>query len=847
MPGKTLSPETFQKRSNGRSSPIRATTPFTDEIVFPQVYEDAWGAADALRSEIERARIFLYRMGNMNPDQSVRTEVKSIVQNPAYRTVPALAAAVQTRVFMGRHATFAATPILQCVRFMLIRARVADVVFTERTRAVMDFFFDPTLARNNPGDEVLTGSANVRVVTYPYPAARLKVAIIGGGPTALALAISLAEKGAGRVEVHVWERRWVENMGPQGTYVDYPPDAKRRDQVVTLQDSVTSLLTPATREALFERRPEPVWPGSANIQIRKVEDRLLRRCQASEFRDKSTIHLHAEGVTREELSKVGDFHVLLGADGAASWIRKSYFHGYEKERGKSFALGLAFDRPAGLPWSQPLNVFLTLGQTRYLLNASDYDGRGYLNMQLTEEEWHKMVSVNGEPVTFGRPGCLRAADGSIPAGFAPNQVFAPSEDRSSPLWRSIEDGLKLFGFKENEVTNVVRIPIVVQAVLEGAQYLPPTETTSLHRPHALVAVAGDAAMTVHFWPGRGLNSGIKSGIALGDELVSALDGGRFIGLPLDALRSYNDFLLQLQNREHDKRSLPILNQSGSPETLGWLMGQAPAVPDAVAVEWLVGAATQIAERLQRRADWPFEVVANVEPQIRIVLRQLSSATLRQMAVSFPWPTREMAGAEVLPVRSMQPEEKQKWLQQLWGLLRDEQQQQQHQQQQEGWGKHVRAQSRFDGRAHASSASLSRFEAPRPSSWSLPSSSSSPLARSRASSVVGETGGLKRSNGTRSAAPPRFRTSYETSIRSTVTSRRSGEGGRGGEDGAARDRSPGNPVLSPRPTSASGNHDNDGVAVVTADGLGRMLSVARRPGRAVLADAMSLALFRVQGD
>lgn len=812
-------------------SPKRAGATFTDEIIFPQVYEDAWGAADALRSEIERARIFLYRMGNMNPEPGVRTEVKTIVQNPGYRTVPALAAAIQARVFAGRHASFATTPLLQCVRFMLIRARVVDVVFTDRTRAVMDFFFDPTLARNNRDDEVLRAGAE-RTVTYPYPAARLKVCIIGGCPTALASAISLAEKGAGRVEVHVWERRWVEVAGPEGTCVGYPPNAKRRDQVVTLQDSVTSLLTPGTRQALFKGRPEPVWPGSANIQIRKVEDQLLQRCQAPEFRAKSTIRLHAEGVNREDISKVGDFHVLLGADGAASWVRKSYFHGYERERGKSFALGLAFDRPAGLPWSQPLNVFLTLGQTRYLLNASDYDGRGYLNMQLTEEEWHKMVSVDGEPVTFGRPGCLRAADGSIPDGFTPDQVFAPSEDRSGTLWQSIEDGLKLFGFKENEVINVVRIPIVVQAVLEGAQYLPPAETSSLQRPHGLVAVAGDAAMTVHFWPGRGLNSGIKSGIALGDELVSALDNGRFIGLPLDALRSYNDFLLQLQGREHDKRSLPILNQSGSPETLGWLIDQAPAVPDAVAVEWLVGAATQIAERLQRRADWPFEVVANVEPQIRIVLRQLSSTTLRQMAVSFPWPTREMAGAEVLPIRSMRPEEKQKWLQQLWGLLRDQEEQQ-------GMGKRLRAQSRFDGRAHLPSASLSRFEAPRPSLWSsAPTSSSLSLSRSRASSLVGETGGLKRSNGTRSRAPPRVRPSYETSIQSTVASRDSGGGdGRDGNGGEMDlEWTAGNPVL-----SRSGSADGSFV------GLGRMLSVAQRPGRAVLADAMSLALFRVQGD
>lgn len=564
----SLGPAKLRRRSRTPS-----TTLGFDDVQFPKVYEDAWGSAGAtLRSDMDRARIFLLRFMTMNADPAINSELRAIVANDQHRTIPAIAAAVQSRIFSNSHPNFAATPLLQCMRFLLIKSRVTESIYSVRTKAVIDFFFDPTLARTSvPPPEDF--------VVYKYPAARLKVVIVGGGPTALASAISLAEKGAGKIEVHMYERRWVMKEGPSGTYIDYPADAKRRDQVVTLQDSVTKLLTPATYEALFQSRPEPVWPGSANLQIRKVEDRLLKRCQAIEFHD--LIHLHPEGVTRNDLAKVGDFHVLLGADGAASWVRKSYFHGYEKERGKSFALGLAFDRPAGLPWSQPLNVFLTLGQTRYLLNASDYDGRGYLNMQLTEEEWHKMVAVDGQPVTFGRPGCLRRADGTIPEGFDRSQVFAPSEDRDGPLWKSIEDGLKLFGFKENEVINVVRIPIVVQAVREGVQQLPPGDAINISRPHALVAVAGDAAMTVHFWPGRGLNSGIKSGIALGDEIVQALNDGRFIRLPLNAMKEYNDFILKLQDREHDKRSIPILNQSGSPEMLGWLLSKAQSVPDNV--------------------------------------------------------------------------------------------------------------------------------------------------------------------------------------------------------------------------------------------------------------------------
>lgn len=839
------SPATATKSASSENASSPDLEPGVHDIVFPKVFEEAWGTGSLdSRTDLERTRIFLVRFANMSGDPPLTVSLRAIAADQGYRTIADLAEAVQQRFLGTRHDSFKATPLLQAVRFILIKGSVVQIASGNvhgamqvvspadraQARALVDFFFDPVLERNV--QPIPVGGSR-----YHYPAARLKVAIVGGGPTALASAISLAEKGRGRVEVHLWERRWVETTTPDGRpWIDYPPTAKRRDQVVTLQESVTRLLSPGSLQALFEGRPEAVWPGSANIQIRKVEDRFLRRCQSHEFA--GLIHLHAQGVTREDLNsgRLGDFHVLLGADGAASWVRKTYFHGYEHERGRSYALGLAFNRPAGLPWSQPLNVFLTLGQTRYLLNASHFDGRGYLNMQLTEEEWHKMLAVDGEPVTFGHPGCLRAADGSIPEGFTEGQVFAPSEDRESPLWKSIEDGLKLFGFKESEVINVVRIPIVVQAVREGVQYLPPEETKSINRLHALVAVAGDAAMTVHFWPGRGLNSGIKSGIALGDEIVHALNIGKFIGLPLDAMSQYNDFIMKLQNREHDKRSIPILNQSGSPEMLGWLLDKANSVPDEVAVEWLVGAMAQIAERLEQRPDWAFPPVANVEPQLRIVLRGLNSLTLREMAVSFPWPTREMGGAEVLPVRSMQPEEKQRWLASIWNMLRDEK-------------KKERA-PRPDG----AEAKAARFEAPRqansrppstllsrPNSH-IPTPPMSPPLNVPDRGGLGGIGTLRRSNARRSVqlfdtpvgqSPPGDEVTMDDAEswyrQSRFLQTPTGENLLGlPDDGVSiRSRTP-----SPGPPPAGDV------------GLGRMLTVHRRPKGDMLTDALSLALFRV---
>lgn len=858
-PSPPAQPWTTPKSAGSAESPTGP--PGVHEIVFPKVFEDAWGSGSLdSRTDLERARIFLARFATMSAgNRALAADLRAIAADQACRCVSDLAAAVQAQFFGVRHDSFAATPLMQAVRFMLIKGHVPEAVaghvhghvpvpvLADRARAaaLLDFFFDPVLARSvdpPPADGV----------RYRYPAARLKVAIVGGGPTALASAISLAEKGAGRVEVHLWERRWVQTTDGVSSrpWFDYPPTARRRDQVVTLQESVTRLLSPGSLQALFEGRPERVWPGSANIQIRKVEDRFLRRCQSPEFR--GLIHLHAEAATRETLAsgRLGDFHVLLGADGAASWVRKAYFHGVEHERGRSYALGLAFNRPAGLPWSQPLNVFLTLGQTRYLLNASDYDGRGYLNMQLTEDEWHRMVGLDGEPVTFGHPGCLRRKDGSIPPGFSEGQVFAPAEDRDSPLWKSIEDGLKLFGFKEDEVINVVRIPIVVQAVKEGVQRLPPGEAPSIKRPHALVAVAGDAAMTVHFWPGRGLNSGIKSGIALGDEIVASLNDGRFIGLPSSAMDEYNAFIMKLQDREHDKRSIPILNQSGSPEMLGWLLSKAGSVPDEVAVEWLVGAMSQIAARLETRPDWAFPPVANVEPQLRIVLRQLNPLTLREMAVSFPWPTREMGGAEVLPIRSMRPEEKQRWVASLWNMLRDERKKERA----AAGGGEARA-ARFEAPRQQSGKSLlpGRGTTPppaqsppdpqqRPRSPSTPAPPEAPeragtlLRRSNATKAGGSirglglgvgAGGQQDLDGPRLGSAASRRHSRSVSSISSLSDITLVVPGSESHAGRAITRSP-----SPGPAPAGDM------------ALGRLLSVHRRPKGTMLTDALSLALFRV---
>ncbi|KAK6391653.1 hypothetical protein LTR95_019645, partial [Oleoguttula sp. CCFEE 5521] len=277
MPGRRV-PSSVAHQEPENAPPAETGPSHFDDIIFPSWYEAAWGQEDnklaSAGADIDRARVFLLRMAMLNPDPLIASEIRAIITKAEYGTVTALAGAVQTRIFGDRHSSFATNPLMQVVRFLLIKSRVPEGSVTVEARSVLDFFFDPTIHRNL--DPLPSGPT----VTYSYPSGRLRVAIVGGGPTALSSAIALAEKGQGAVEVHIWERRWVWKQRPDGSsYADYPTTAKRRDQVVTLQDSVTSLLTKASFDALFAGRPEKVWPGSANIQIRKVEDRFLARVQ----------------------------------------------------------------------------------------------------------------------------------------------------------------------------------------------------------------------------------------------------------------------------------------------------------------------------------------------------------------------------------------------------------------------------------------------------------------------------------------------------------------------------------------------------------------------------------------
>lgn len=144
---RSLSPTVFHRRSRSGSTELPV-----GQILFPKAFEDEWELADITNSntDFEKARFFMVRFANQSPDQRMASEVISIVASLRHRTVVAMALVFRTRMFADRHVTFDTSPLLQCIRFILIKTRIPEVMVSDKIKTVLDFYFDPSIASTRP-------------------------------------------------------------------------------------------------------------------------------------------------------------------------------------------------------------------------------------------------------------------------------------------------------------------------------------------------------------------------------------------------------------------------------------------------------------------------------------------------------------------------------------------------------------------------------------------------------------------------------------------------------------------------------------------------------------------------
>ncbi|MPY54585.1 FHA domain-containing protein [Streptomyces acidicola] len=485
----------------------------------------------------------------------------------------------------------------------------------------------------------------------------LRVTITGGGPVGLAFALTLENMLRGRVAIKIYEGRWIKN-GSSVVWKDETHGNTRRQQVVTIQSRQYLALPEEMQSALFGSgdfaEMWPVGPDSVegrpprNIRIAYIEDRLL------ELANKSTaIRLVPERFDpSEHQGRLSQEHVLVVCEGGRSRTREHYsdffgaadasIYSLEGDHLQDVVLGLRVKSP--LP--DPMSVLLTVSQNRFLLNS--LRGEGFLNMRLTREEAKNVVGL--DPVRHVFEECI-AARPCVMSREEDNEfrcpshgtLFLPALLRSSPLWKRIREGLKLYGMTEDDLTAVTSFRLdMVQRPRFTAQLTRPTSTS----PGTYGFLLGDAANAIHFWPGRGLNSGFASATSLARSLSRAWQGK-----PLrdaDFIRHEAAMsMLQYRHKSRAWNAMVTTDEQGATRAIKDIIARSiePAPADGsesqqAHLDALLERMSAIRERLAPRLPG-----MPTDEELRSHLSALEPATLRTLKESGAWDTLIVGGEE----------------------------------------------------------------------------------------------------------------------------------------------------------------------------------------------------------
>jgi hypothetical protein len=501
-------------------------------------------------------------------------------------------------------------------------------------------------------------SADVTKAAPPIPSSVMKVTVSGGGPVGLAFALLLVDLMGPRVAIRIYNGRWKRD-GNRVVWKGIGEGNVRRQQVVTIQsrqflklpqEMQDYLFTPGNFTEMWPTGPDSVNDlAPRNIRIAYIEDRLLELAN----RKRGQIELIPEPFDAESAgSEIVRQDVLAICEGSRSRTFshfKSKFgaadfslYGLDGEQLSDMVLGLRVK--SLLP--DPMAVLLTVAQNRFLLNS--LNGEGFLNMRLTDQEAKEAIGINPVKQTFS--GCIQTEPCLLELGprgdfvcGTHNTLFLPALLRGSAFWARVQEGLTLFGVPPENLTAVTGFQLnMVQRPRFTARLYPPTATT----PGTFGFLLGDAANAIHFWPGRGLNSGLASAISLARCLARLKSGARL--RDADFVR-HEAVMSMLQYRHKSRAWLQMVtaDDEGNFRAIKDIIGQGIADGEEGAfdrdadLEALLLRLTRIRDRLATRVKGMPD-----DATLRAHLQSLDGPLLHTLLASGPWDTASVGGEEV---------------------------------------------------------------------------------------------------------------------------------------------------------------------------------------------------------
>lgn len=487
----------------------------------------------------------------------------------------------------------------------------------------------------------------------------LRVTVSGGGPVGLAFALLLEHLMGPRVAVTVYDGRWTEEAGRVVWKSEAQGNVRRR-QVVTVQSRQYLNLPEEVQARLFGDAAaySEMWPAGPdsidgysprNIRIAYIEDKLLEIAGEKTGRIRLVPSYFDPTEKRDAFA---EDHVLAVCEGGRSRTRDHFkdkfgtadtsIYSLDGRHLQDVVLGLRVK--SGL--TDPMTVLLTVAQNRFLLNA--LRGEGFLNMRLTDAEAGEVVGIDPVRHTFedciaSRP-CVMVRDGDGDFQCATHStLFLPALVKGSALWKRVQEGLALFAVAEKDLSAVTAFRLdMVQRPRFTAQLLPSTANT----PGTYGFLLGDAANAIHFWPGRGLNSGLASAISLARSLNGAWRGRAF--RDADFVRHEAAMsMLQYRHKSRAWNAMVTTDEHGATQAIKDRIAVSIAASEAGApdkdadIDALMERLGEIRDRLAPRIPGMPD-----DATLREHLATLKPATLRTLRDSGAWDTLIVGGEEV---------------------------------------------------------------------------------------------------------------------------------------------------------------------------------------------------------